>query len=393
MRQKPGDPEAAADLAISLKTLEAADEEAEIATLLEKYGQASAGEIAAEMLAKQRAVKIGMMEASTNTTPGRIDAFENLANEQQQTADLWIPLKRKLLQAAQESGSDESRMAELNQQIESTREAMKAAASQLQDLETTENAQRSEMTVYQIWKAIAPYESVLQENIRQQSNNIERIRYYDTRTIRDLQRLHVAAQQENQTLTPLFRDRFEQMLEQGASAQAAPGDGGPSPAAGAPEIPPEDIETIRRLTNHANTNQLAAVNALKQADMDTAFMTEQAAYSALREIEALLPKPPPQDNQQEQSESESPEEQPQEQTPENTDQEEQPEDTPDEDQNQPEPESGAAEEEPSPTPEEDMLDEEVENLLQRALQREREHEQERREKLGRIPLAPSERDW
>ena len=105
---------------------------------------------------------------------------------------------------------------------------------------------------------------------------------------------------------------------------------------------------------------------------------QKKAYALLKKIEDLLPKQKqqskdqqqPQDKQQEQKQQEQ-KNQPQQQPP------------PQKQEQQPEPQPQKGE----------MSRENAEKLIQKALQREKDHEDEKRQRDSYLPPSPIERDW
>ena len=163
------------NLSIALDEYRTVESDAHIAALMEKYQTQNPGQLAAEMLSNQRRIMTELAAASTNLSPTRIAEFESVAAQQKANADLWIPLKGKIMQAAAKpdmSDEQQKQMAQLNHQIEATRQDMLDASEQLGDLkaESDQLTQTSEVAVYQLWKSIAPHDLILQEEIRQQSN-------------------------------------------------------------------------------------------------------------------------------------------------------------------------------------------------------------------------------
>ncbi|MDI6774599.1 MAG: hypothetical protein QME60_04285 [Verrucomicrobiota bacterium] len=374
------------NLALALEQLPELEEQAKIARLLAQYGNTPAPRIAASLLTEQRQVVEGAAQAFTNASPNQIKTLESLAEKQKTAADLWIPLKGKLLQALQQQGggaTNQNQMAQLNQVIEATRDSMLGAASKLRDLEpeSLDAASRAEAATYGMWKGIAPFDLILQEDLLVQTNAL-------ARTASKLAAKHEPPlpprpeQEEALNLTRLFANRFEQsVLESGLSAAPVPGPPPPGPQASQPDsrvtpstnqlITAETRKKILELAVEAATVQEKAAGLLKAGDRAGALTEQTRAYELLKEIEKLLPK-----NRQQQ--------QPQEQ-PQNPDQQTQ--------QQKPEEEQKQQPKEQKEEPK-DQTPEDVKRLLEKALQREQEHEAEkRREREREYPMSPREKDW
>ena len=89
-----------------------------------------------ETLLKQREVNKGMRAAFTNEAPSRITELEDLADRQSAAADLWIPLKGKLLTAMAEL--DEGRCCMTYAVASATSDALPSWARAVLDEESAE---------------------------------------------------------------------------------------------------------------------------------------------------------------------------------------------------------------------------------------------------------------
>ncbi|MDA0991723.1 MAG: hypothetical protein O3A51_13355 [Verrucomicrobia bacterium] len=154
-----------------------------------------------------------------------------------------------------------------------------------------------------------------------------------------------------------------------------------------------DAETrsqIIDLSLQAAAVQDSAVDYLQAGELDQSLLQQELSYEILKQIEDLLPKPPPQQQQEDQQEQN-----PDQQTPENQDQQESREndaEQPEDNQTPPETPETEAPQSSSASPE-DLTDSEVNQLLEKALQREKEHDADVRRRMHDIPLSPMDRDW
>lgn len=395
--------------AVALHALREREDAARIAELLERDGSKGPGRLAGEMLETQRRIVAGAAAAATNTHPNRIAELEALAALQRQNADRWVTLKGQLLESplpADATGMVQR--AQLESWIEATRDRMRQTADALRDLtpEAPGAAAASEQAFYPLWKAIADYDAVLQQDLWRQTNAIDLAVMPDpARHRRDLNE----HQQEALALSHLFRERFlEQFPEDGT---AVPGPMGMPPAVPGPEgsfqLP---MEASPAFTNRAEIlERTAQVIALQQSalgflatdDWEAMRADQQLAYGILKEIEDLLPRS--QEGGEGSGEtSEGQESADSREQPSGTSPEDQPA-PPDEPDPQPEeaeapppeaPEDAAPEpqpdEEPAPA---DPDTEEIERMLERALQRERDHAAERQRRQQQTPSIPIDRDW
>lgn len=391
-RLSAADEQDESNLAITLSELKTAAENAHITQMMQKHQDSSPAQIAAEMLANQRRIRQGIAAATTNMTPSRIDEFESLAVLQKENADIWIPLKGKLLEAAGQDGSPDAQkqLAQLNQQIEATRQNMLDASQQLNHLKTDSNelSDMSEAAVYQLFKAFAPHDMLLQEEIRQQSNCVNWTTSPASAPVAGKAFLE-AVQGEARSLTDIFKARFEQALKQMQQQMDAAQTAGPEADAAAPPagggLDEDTIRQINELLRLATASQDEALSNIKRSATKPASYSAREAHQHLVEIQKLLPR---QDDQQQQQDQQQ-----------NQDQQQQDEQPPEEQEQNPEsqpenaPQNETNETQTAESEAEDMLPEDIEKLLERALRREKEHEQERRKHFNRIPVAPMKRDW
>jgi hypothetical protein len=298
-------------------------------------------------------------DAFTNEAPARIRKIEDAARRQDAQADLWIPLKKAVVESP--ALTNEQQRAWLAQTIETARDGMREAADRLRDLDgvAAERVAHGEPAVYTMWQMVVQPPGLIEENLALQSNALVRAGHPLAAWRPD--------QPEAGRLTGLFRERFPAWADQ-VVAQARTD-------TNAPSLSPENRAEIERL---AEETQALQARAAKESADETRQPLQQRAVANLERIRELLPKqrqPQPQPQPQEQPPREQPQQQPQPQPQEK--QEEQSKESPSEPQEQPR-------ETPPP---------DVQELLRRALQREKEHAEEKRRQMQQIPLPPGERDW
>lgn len=392
LRQQPDHVDSRRNLAVVAGMTGEVEEQAKIIRLMAEQGQTPPGALADLMLLQQRKLIQDIPAAFTNTTPALIDTLESLATEQDKTADLMIPLKGKLLQAMSQSAANNTnapqQIAQLNAFAESIRDTMFGVATGLRNLDRASYAPalKAEAAVYTLWKNLAGYPQLLREDLQRQTNAI-------TLTVPavtsispvpdELEQGVKAQQDEALELTGLFKQRFEQEVPpegisrpvQQTSTNATPAATPAGTNALEQVLSPADRKKIVELAGQAITLQTSAASELHNA-LAGSLVQQRKAYAVLKEIEALLPKDKkPQDNQQQdQKQDQQKQDQPQSQ-----DQKQ--------DQQKPKPQ-------PKPDDKKDQMSpEDLKRLLDKAKQREKEHEQEKRERDSYIPLSPAERDW
>ena len=370
------DPDTRKNLAVVAGLAPAAKEEAKIARLMAEHGQAQPDSLADTMLLQQRKLLQAIPSAFTNTTPALIGNLESLADEQDQTADLMIPLKGKLLQAisqSQSSGNNtnaQQQLAQINAFAEAIRDQLFGVSTALRDLDRSAgpSAAQAESSLYSLWKGIAGYQQLLREDIERQTNAM--VAAQGTTRKND--------QSEALILTGLFKERFEQTvppegiskpIEQTSTNQ--PADTNTTEVI----LSAEDRAKIVTLADQAIAAQTVAKENIT-TNLTVALPHQRKAYTLLKEIEKLLPKEnQPQDNSQQQDQKN------------NQQKQDQPKEPPKE---QPKEQKKPEKQEPQKG---EMSKDDLQRMLEKAKQREKEHEQEKRDRDNAIPMSPAERDW
>lgn len=447
LRADPENPLARVNLAVITNILPNAREQAKIQALMEKYRNAQPFQITDKMLKNQRNINKQLSQVITNTTPAKIKLLENLSTRQKTNTDLMIPLKPILATAMSRSAGaqplqpqqkqQQQQLAQLDQHIEAVRNVMKQASEQLRDLDG--NAGNSTMSaesgIYNIWKGTAPYAPLLREDIYRQTNTIAMTTSVMTQATDDFRKAIKAEQDESVELTQLFTDRFTQAVPPEGIGSAPAPSGMPDPAIKAPAgtetnlsatvtnepvLSAETRATILELAQDAKTSQTKASELLAKADITTSLTEQKNSYRLLKEIEKLLPKDKQQQKQQQQKQQQKQDQQKQDQQKKDQqkqDQQKQDQQKKDQDQQkkdekkeqkkdehepepkpqpepeqQPEPEKQPAAEQQEKPGEKEMTPEQAKALLEKARQREKDHE---KEKMMRsfIPLSPVDKDW
>lgn len=404
------------DLGTLTKQLPELREEARIAELREAYADRQPFDIADSMLESQRDIRERVGDVRDRPVPERIRAMEKLAREQSENADLWIPLKGKLLAAlSQQAAKDEEvakQMQQFVQGMELTRDSMRGTAKMLRDarFDGVDAVQTDENAVYGFWKMLAPSEPLVGEALRRQTHaiGVTESTMPDDGAQREAAIREAASDQaEVRALTDLFLERFQTEHPEQSPATPAPADSAATNAA--PRLSPEDRARIRELAADAQQKEQEAYELLSRGDLGKSLVVQEDAHKLLSEVAALLPKPPPQqgEQQQEQQEEEGDQNdqqgdrQNQEQGSQSDSQGGQSDDSSQQQEEQSassdQQKDGAGETEQSQSPDmtqtNDVPPEEVLTLLQKALEREREHEAAKRERNRRFPMAPHEKDW
>lgn len=360
---------------------EEAQDKARVMKLLEEYGKMSPPEIAAEMLNQQREIVRAVPEAYDKEVPERIKALEDLSKRQRETADLWIPLQSGV-QSLMNTDENGKAAPALERGSEEIRNNMIEAADRLRNLDQAgyDSAIKAQQSLYGFWKVIAPYEQILEEDIKRQTNAISLNPARGSVDAGKYRRM-AGDQREAIDLTGLFVERFKQ-----SSPEMPPPQPGTEQGGG---MTPDKREKILLFATQAQTAQESAEDLIDKQNFNAARPEQQKAYNALKEIRKLLQSG--QQNQQKQDQKQNNRDQQQDDRQKPQEQEQPP---PEPEEPRQEPEQEQKQQEPRPAErQEEKMPEDVEELLEKALQREKEHEAEKRRRMNNMPMAPIGRDW
>ena len=409
LRAKPNVKNAAANLAAITNMLPKAREEAKLKTLMAKYGNQQPAQLADTILKNQRNILKSMPAALTNATPGRITQFEGLADQQSVNTDLLIPLKTTIFKSLSSQGKGgQKQIPKLGQHLDATRNSMNDAFEHLRNIDNRsfKPVKSAEHGVYNLWKSLASFEKLLQEDIRRQTNTIAMttsILAEAEGEIKDIQ----SEQTESLQLTGLFTKRFSQAVPPGGTPASGKLPGAPSaplPTEGtktpstntAPKITRETRTNILYLAAQAVKTQTMANRFLATTNIEASLPKQRHSYDILKEIEKLLPKNKnKQKNKQNQKQQQN-KKQDKNQKQDNKNNQQPP---PTKDQQAPPPKQDEKPKQPKKQPSQpekkdkkDMSPEQLRSLLEKALQREKDHRKEKT-RNEYTPPSPVERDW
>ncbi len=355
LRGAPEDARMHRNLDRALNGLPAVREAAHIEQVLAEHGQTPPESLIATMLQEQRSLlKEAPVSFTNRNAEQMIRELEAMGERERTSSDLWIPLKRALVES--NAITNEQQRAMVAERIEQTRDGMKRAARRLADLdgEGVGDVARSEASAYAFWQMLAAPPGLVGEAIQAQTNAWARPQAPRFP--------HRPDQPDAAQLAQLFKMRFGPWADQ--VQQQAQAD------TNAPSLTPEAREEIEQLTDETVKLHEQILEAEKTGKGNLDDVRYQALKNLVR-IRELLPKDKQQQNQQQQQQQQQQQEQkPEEQQPEEQEQKEEP--------------SGEKPDEPPP---------EVQEVLRRALQREKEHEADKRRQMREFPMAPGARDW
>ncbi len=374
------------DIMLTSERSTQAEKHARKAELLDKYGKTPPFAIMDRMLNAERDIIHDMKAAFTNDSPEQIYQLEELASQQNNTSDLWIPLRSHMEKATQASTNKlaAKQAADLQKISDSTEMRMRKTARLLKDLDTAalESASSAERRIYGFWKPMAPYRKILEEDLRRQTNSIALNKQADQFTQAANEAL--IEQQECADLSKLFSERFN------ASARTETA----TPRAETEQdktLTSEKKEEILKLASRAEKEQSEAARLIEQGNHTSALTSQGEAYRILEKIRDMLPPEKESDQNKQQDQNKQEKQKRQGQTPEPQDKPQQP---------QPNDQQPPPKEEQKPDESEDQkkagkkdIPEDVQQILRKALQRQKEHELEKQRRRTRTPLQPFEKDW
>ena len=367
LRATPEDPRVQRNFTRAADRVAELREEAHVkAVLAASQGQSPDQQLGAAVK-DARAMMTAAAGVLTNEAPRTLALSESMSRQAERLADVWIPLKEGMVQAMAQNATNQQQLAYAVNEIEAAREATKKAAVSLADLDPAAQTQlaQAEGALTRFWKLVVMPPAAVDEGIQAQTNA-----FIDAEKINGR-----AWSQEALDFTKAFRARFPmwaQQYEQQAQADT-----------NKPPFTKEAQAEINALAGEVEKIQLANVKT-----EDPPSMLD--ALRKLERIRELLPKDKNgggQDNQQQQ--------QPQQNQDDKKDQDKNKDDKQDQqqqDQQQQDQQQEQKEQQPE-AKKDPPKDQEVEALLQKAQDRNDQHENEKKARMKKVPLSPNERDW
>ena len=306
---------------------------------------------------------------STNRAEVQVALADRLSKRAEKLADVWIPVRELITQSV----TNESQAATILQQVAEAQAHTKTGASRLSDLdgEAYSSLALAEQDFDRFLKLTAMPPAAIAEGAIAQSNA-----YNDVETVN-------ARPWQNEALdfTRAFRQKFPAWARE--YEQQAQSDTNREP-----------------FTAEAQAKISALATELEKIQLECAEKAippkQEEACDLLEQIAALLPKDKNggqgQQNQQPQS---SPQQDRQKQNQDQQNQQDQQQDLGDQKQEQDpnEQKDERREEESEAEEQESEEDKDVEAVLQKAQERNDEHEAEKKARMRKAPLPPNERDW
>ncbi len=306
------------------------------------------GQLIPELLTHQRGLMKGAPEVFTSTNPDvMIAQAEQLAKDVRTQADRWFPVMEQLPQAVE----DEKLRTELMTRAQTAQAALDAAAERYEALEQAfAPLCEGEAFVYDVWKLVADPPALNNEAIAVQENFVKgQTPYMPTRE--DGAEVFALLQQ--------FRLIFPQWAEEQLKQNQTQADGEPA-------FTVEDKDIILK----------TAADTIPLFTGEQTAEVKQKVLDNLKLIRDHLPKQGNNNRSQQQQDPNQQQQNQQSQSQEGEDQAQEPQEQP--------PESAPSEEESR------QADQQA--TLQKASDREKEHEEEKRAR-ARQTLAPTTRDW
>ena len=303
---------------------------------------------------------------STNRAEVQVALSDKLSKRAEKLADVWIPVREVITQSV----TNEQQAATIIQQIEEAQTKTRKGAKELADLdsEAYSSIALAEQDFNRFLKLTAMPPAALHEGAIAQSNA-----YNDVETVNER-----GWQNEALDFTRAFRQKFPAWAR--AYEQQAQSDTNREP------FTAEAQAKISALATELEKIQMECCEKLLPPQ-------QEKACAIMEEIASLLPKDKngggqgqqnqpqnPQQNQQQQGEQDQQDRQDQQDELDGQNDQQEESGEPDEDEQE-------AQEEESPE------DKEVEAVLQKAQERNDEHEAEKKARMRKAPLPPNERDW
>ncbi len=385
--------EAAENLVIITNLFIEASKNAFIKDALMRFGHKAPAQLLEELLKEQRTIKSELPSAITNSSPQRIKQFEALAQRQNLSREMLIPLKMNILQAARNT----TNIQYLAEYIDAIHTNMDEAYEKLRNLENNAFYHISflENAVYNLWKGMASFPQLLDEAIIRQSNAL-------LLTTNQSAQLEAIRSEETETLslTELFIKRFSEAVPPEGLSMVHANSNQTSATTNLTNsvsiITAEARSNILQLAGIAQMEQQEAINLINTNKLPYSIPHQKKSLESLLKIKELLPKDKNQQNKDEQNKKEEEPNKQQEQNQEqknqqeqNNNKQEQKEEQPQQEENQPQQQK---EEKPDDKKENDLTQQQISEMLNKALQREKEHKQREYQKQY-VPPSPVERDW
>ena len=306
----------------------------------------------------------------TNEAPRALALSESMSKRTAKLADVWIPLKEMLVQQAAQNATNQQQIAYAVNEVEAAREATKKAADQLADMDPAAQTSlaQAEDVFTRFWKlTVMPPEAAAESTLAQTNAFIDAAKINNR-----------PWQKEALEFTQAFRARFPQWAQQYEQQAQADTNKPPFTKEAQAEINAlaGEVEKIQ-LSNLKSEDPPSMLDALKKLDRIRELLPKDKNGGGQNDQQ----QPNPQDQNQDQNKDDKKDRQ----QDQNKDQQ-QPPPEPKEDEKK---EQQAEEKKDQPPPKDD----EVEALLQKAQDRNDQHENEKKARMRKAPLSPNERDW
>ena len=309
---------------------------------------------------------------STNRADVQVALADRLSKRAEKLADVWIPVREVIAQSV----TNEQQAATIIQQIEEAQSKTKKGAQQLSDLdvEAYSSLALAEQDFNRFLKLTAMPPAAIHEGAIAQSNA-----YNDVETVNSR-----PWQNEALDFTRSFRQKFPAWARQ--YEQQAQADTNREP------FTAEAQAKISALATELEKIQLECVEK-------SIPPKQEEACGILEEIAALLPKDKNGGGQSQQNQQQNPQQNQQNQDQQNQDQQQNQQDQQQDlgdqkqDQDPNEQKDEQLDEESDAEEQKSEEDKEVEAVLQKAQERNDEHEADKKARMRKAPLPPNERDW
>ena len=374
LRKRPDDARVNRNYTRATDRLAEKREEKRIAAIIKAAQGKDPGTLLKAATDEARRLFVESGEYRTNAAERAVALSDRLSKRAEKLTDAWIPVKELIAQSV----TNEEQATTIIQQLNAAEEKTKRAAKELGDLDGAAYTTMSEVEhdFTRFLKLTASPPTAIAEDIIAQSNAWQDVEVFNSR----------AWQPEALDWTRAFSRTFPAWAH--AYEQQAQSD------TNKPPFSAEDQQKVAALAMQLEKLQLECLEKSLPPD-------QEEALSIARQIQELLPKDQKgggsgqsQSQNQQNDQQQQPDKSDQQDQPQNQDSQDQPEQSPQNQDEQPDQNEANGDEQAEENEAESPAEEkDIEALLQKAQERNDEHEAEKKARSRKAPLPPNERDW
>jgi hypothetical protein len=272
LRADPQNLEARHNLAVALRALPEAEAAAALAAVRETASGASPPELIDTALREQRQIASQSRSLFAAPSPDTIRRLEDLARRLRENRRRAQVLGQDLAAAARPVPDGTGMTPELTDRLEAAAQAMQRSADRLEavDAEGTQNAENAAQLVYGVWRTLAAFPHVLREAIRVQDLAI------DTAARAKHAEAHRPAAELEQNEAAVLTRLFTRRLEESAAETAEQ------------PVPRDVREEVHAIAGRALAAMDDALRACRAAEWERLHDTQEKSRRLLLEIQRLV---------------------------------------------------------------------------------------------------------